>query len=104
MRNLNGRRAALALAVLAALAWAARYAGRRGTPPAPAAPVALAAPASAPAPAVEIPVKAKPAPRRPIVEAVAKPAETRGAGLREVGEAFGGRAPERIDRSAPASR
>lgn len=90
MEIANGRRLALALAVLAALAWAARYAGRQETPPVPAQPAAV--------PAAPVPLKAKATPRKRIVRAVETPAEPRGAGLRDKGEALGGRAPDRADR------
>lgn len=69
----------------AALAWAFTRRADPPTPPVPPAPAATAAPAAAPKP--------KPAPR-PKPAPVAPP-ETRGAGLRDPGEALGGTPPER---------
>lgn len=87
---------ALAAIVLAFLALA-RLTGDRRIDPAPAV-----------TPAVErvvvpvIPVRRKAAVPRKVAAAPAPPAKVRGAALRDPGEAFGGRAPHRVDKSTSA--
>lgn len=95
-RNL---RAALTLAVLAAMGFLAVRAGRRPAPkPAAAVAVPAAFPPVAPAPAAK--------PRRKAVTLAKAPLPARperGAGLREPGEALGGTPPVRVDRSTPTT-
>lgn len=94
-----GRHAGLAIAVLLTVFLAiARYHGGSPLIPTPP-PTPVAAPAQ---PAVPV-VKAKKKVRRKLAAKLtvqpAAPAKVRGARLREVGEALGGRTPERVDKA-----
>lgn len=90
----NWRRAAAGLAILAALTWA--FARRAEAPlPVPLPPTPAPAPVDAmPASPAAAP-KTKPAARPKPAVAPVPPPETRGAGLRDPGEALGGTPPER---------
>lgn len=100
--DIGYRRAAVTLAVLAAVAfWASRTGRRPATEP--------AAAASASVSAAPAPVRAKTAQpqQRPVTVAKGPPTaprEERGAGLREPGEALGGTPPMRVDRSTPTAQ
>lgn len=92
--DIGYRRAAVTLAVLAAVAfWASRTGRRPATEPA----------AAASAPVAPAPARAKTAKpqQTPVNIAKGPPTEReeRGAGLREPGEALGGTPPVRVDRS-----
>ena len=92
----GGKRTAAALAVVAALLWGlARFGGK---PPASPTPAAVVAP-----PALAAPVKPKRRARGLLAAAPIAPTSVRGAALREKGEAFGGTAPDSVDKDkAPA--
>lgn len=100
---------AFVVAVIAFLALARFTDGRRVDPvPAPvAAPVVVpvAIPVAIPvALRVAAPVKKKSAVRGKVAAAPVLPAKTRGEALRDPGEAFGGRPPQRVDKSTSAAR
>lgn len=98
--GLTRRKGALAAAMLlgALLAYARHkgFPGGRSAPPAP-------APAAAPVP-LPLPKAKRASPPRKLAAKPAAPAKVRGAGLRDAGEAFGGRPPVRVDASTPTAQ
>ncbi len=99
MDDRKARRAAVALAAAAALAWAALRPG----PNPPSAPIAATPEATPDAPIAPTAPTPKPTSARNPTQIAAKPLE-RGAGLRDPGEAFGGKAPERVEPSTSSAR